>query len=342
MLNSYFIFSIGQTLYGIESNAVKMAFNVPAITPLDNAPAYIAGVINFHGKVIAVAELRVLLSTRPYQNAISDALIIVEINGELMGMVADAVSDVIAIAEEQIDPPLCQDCSTPFMARLTLGMARVEDNIIRLLDPSQLMRCREGLDLQELALPESFNPTVPSSEISDDKANQADYALLQQRAAALICSTETSREVERQQIAVILLGQEYFGIDIRNVNEFARIKYIVPLPNCPAHVLGNTNLRGNILTVIDIRTVLGMPVSSFDHSAKIVVSSNDNVLVGVAVDDIDDIVEIAANEVTSLPASTHQDRLTYLIGTVGYQDRAITLLNFPVILKSRELVVGFA
>ncbi|MDY7579523.1 chemotaxis protein CheW [Herbaspirillum sp. RTI4] len=330
--NLYFVFSMRNSLYAIDSVFVNMTFSLPAIEHIESAPAYVAGVINLRGSIMPVLDLSLLLGGRGQERHLSDAVLVIQEGHEMVGMIVNEVLDVIHIEAAQIDLPPKWEDTQHRQSSLIVGMARVDEQIISILDHRLLIAHRDDLIVEEGL---SGNVVQAAEPLSS-----ADHDILQKRAAELIRKTEADAGKEIQQFAVVLLGHEYFGMDIRYVNEFTKIKNIIPLPNCPSHVLGNMNLRGNILTVIDIRTVLGMPVDNFNLSAKIVVGSTDNILVGVAVDDIDDIVQVDPTEVVPLPTSAHQDVLRYFVGTIHYNDKAMTILNLPEILRSKELIVS--
>ncbi|MBY0444716.1 MAG: chemotaxis protein CheW [Burkholderiales bacterium] len=330
--NLYFVFSVNNSLYAIDALAVNMTFSLPAICNLEDAPSYIAGVINLRGSIIPILDLSLLLGAGTQEKNLSDAILVIQSDKALIGMIVNEVLDVINISSEQIDPPPRLEGKKQRHTSLVLGMARVDEQIISILDHRRLVDQESDLMLDEQLHTDLYKtPDVPSN---------GDKSVYQKRAAELMRKVEADTDNETLQLAVVLLGQEYFGMDIRYVNEFTKIKNIIPLPNCPQHVLGNMNLRGSILTIIDIRNTLGMYSETFNHSAKIVVSSAGDILVGVAVNEIDDIVQISPTEVVPLPASTHPDVLRYVMGTVHYNQKAMTILNLPEILRNKDLVVN--
>jgi purine-binding chemotaxis protein CheW len=328
--NLYFVFSINRSLYAVDALAVKQTFSLPAIRSIDDAPQHIAGVINLRGNIIPIIDFDILMGRPAKQKNLSDAILVIQCQQSLLGMIVNEVLDVINISKEQIDPPPRFEGKSYSNGCLILGMARVGEQIISIIDYQLLVS--QNFEAEEVSDNNQLLMTVDTSE--------AEHLVLKKRAAELIRAVDTETDSDSIQVAVVMLGQEYFGMDIRNVNEFTKIKNIIPLPNCPQHILGNMNLRGSILTIIDIRSTLGMYSETFTHQAKIVVSSTDDILVGVAVDDIDDIVQISPGEVVPLPAATHPDIMRFSMGTVHYNQKAMTILNLPEILKNKELVVN--
>jgi purine-binding chemotaxis protein CheW len=143
-----------------------------------------------------------------------------------------------------------------------------------------------------------------------------------------------------RRVAVIDLGGEYFGIGLESVREFTRITNLTPLPNCPEHVIGNMNLRGSILTVIDIRSLLEMPPGRFDRSAKAVVVSVEDITTGIVVDEIHDIASLSPSDISPLPASARQAIGNTAQGVARYGDRAMTILDIGEILRNEGLNAG--
>jgi purine-binding chemotaxis protein CheW len=330
--NLYFVFSVNDSLYAIDALAVNMAFSLPAIRNMEDAPNYIAGVINLRGSIIPILDLSLLLGGGTQVKNLSDAVLVMQNEQALIGMIVNEVLDVINISASQIDIPPRLEGKKHRYPPLVLGMARVDEQIISILDHRRLVAQENDLMLDEQVHSDLYK--------APDVHSNGDKSIYQKRAIELMRKVEADSDSETLQLAIVLLGQEYFGMDIRYVNEFTKIKNIIPLPNCPQHVLGNMNLRGSILTIIDIRNTLGMYSETFNHSAKIVVSSAGDILVGVAVDEIDDIVQISPAEVVPLPASAHSDLLRYVMGTVHYKQKAMTILNLPEILKNKDLIVN--
>ena len=322
----YFLFSIHRSLYAIDALAVNVTFSLPAITPVEEAPSFIAGVINLHEKIIPVIDLNPLFGRNSQELSVSDAVLVMQHNDGLVGLIVNEVCDVIEIDAAQIDHPTRSEENN-----FVLGMARVGEQIISILDYKKIVSLDDDFV--------SGAAGVHGSEVSEI-IDVAKDAVFKNRAIDLMKKVDIATENECIQVAVVLLGQEYFGMDIRYINEFSKVKNITPLPNCPQHVLGNMNLRGSILTVIDIRNALGMHESEFNLDAKIVVSSSADILVGVAVDDVDEIIQLKQDDVVPLPVSTSVELLRFSVGTAAFNDRAMTILNLPEILKSKELVVN--
>lgn len=106
---------------------------------------------------------------------------------------------------------------------------------------------------------------------------------------------------EEMQLVTFVLGQESFGLDIMNVQEIIRIPAITVIPQAPAYVEGITNLRGNILPVIDTRSRFGMNKSERDISSRVIVVDVRGSKVGLSVDAVSEVLRVESNRIEAAP-----------------------------------------
>ena len=87
-------------------------------------------------------------------------------------------------------------------------------------------------------------------------------------------SAESLEDTERIPLAIIQLGAECFGVGLDVVREFSHLRRVTAIPCCPSHIAGNMNLRGDILTLVDIRGLLNIPAEG-NPSEVMVVEAGD-------------------------------------------------------------------
>lgn len=98
-------FSLNHEEYGVEVLKVREIIRMVGVTKMPNAPDYVEGVINLRGKVIPVISLRRRFGLPEQENSSRTRTIIMDLKGELLGFVVDAVSEVIRISAGEIQPP---------------------------------------------------------------------------------------------------------------------------------------------------------------------------------------------------------------------------------------------
>lgn len=171
------------------------------------------------------------------------------------------------------------------------------------------------------------------------QATPADRQVFHQRAVTLRQSLEDSDISQLTSLAVIQLGEEYFGISLQQVREFINIRRIMPVPCCPSHIMGNMNLRGDVMTLIDIRQVLNLSRSA-DASAKAVVVDVDNIVASISVDQVLDVVYLPPSDIAPMPIARHHQ--TFFQGVAQYCQKTLSILDLSKLLAHGGLVVDQA
>lgn len=134
-------FRLGHEEYAIDILKVQEIRAHEAVTRIANAPAYLKGVINLRGHIVPIVDLRVKLSMERVEVDASTVVIILNIAGRVIGMVVDAVSDVVALAPDQIRP--APAFGNIVDASFIRGIAPVEERMLILVDIARLMTSGE-------------------------------------------------------------------------------------------------------------------------------------------------------------------------------------------------------
>ena len=133
---------------------------------------------------------------------------------------------------------------------------------------------------------------------------------------------------ERKQYCTFFLGERMFGIEVLKIQEVIRFQEVTEVPLAPSLIRGLLNLRGSIVTTIDLRRRFGMPALEGDAQPANVVSQTPTGLVSLLVDRIGDVVEVDHSTYAD-PPDTLQDESRELIAGV-YQLPAGLLLVLNV------------
>ncbi|GAM10257.1 chemotaxis protein CheW [Geobacter sp. OR-1] len=161
--------------------------------------------------------------------------------------------------------------------------------------------------------------------------------ILRARAAILAQEPEESGAGEEQiEIVEFLLSDEHYAFESTYVGEVYPLKDLTPLPCTPPFVLGVINMRGKILSVIDLRRFFDLPVKGLSDLNKVIVLHDDAMEFGILADAILAARCIPrAGLLTSLPTLT-EIRAEYLLGVT--QERLV-VLDGDKILSDRSIVV---
>ncbi len=141
----YLTFTLGNEEYGIGITKVKEIIGIMDITEIPDQPDYAKGIINLRDRVIPVIDLRLKFHMAAKQYDSRTCIIVVEIAGSIstnqVGVVVDSVSEVLAVTEQETEPPPSFGEQTS--ADNILGMAKVNDTVKILLDIDRVLTVDE-------------------------------------------------------------------------------------------------------------------------------------------------------------------------------------------------------
>jgi purine-binding chemotaxis protein CheW len=142
-------FRIGNETFGVRIGAVREIVRVPEITAVPSAPDTIEGVINLRGKIIPVMDLRKRFGQRDIQPDKRNRILVVELEGKLVGLIVNAASEVLKISPSEIEPP--GNVFAEGESSYVTGVGKLKGRLIILLDIAKLLHRPEFKKLEEAA-----------------------------------------------------------------------------------------------------------------------------------------------------------------------------------------------
>lgn len=151
-------------------------------------------------------------------------------------------------------------------------------------------------------------------------------------AAKNLPEEENKEVVESVQYIVIRLGNEQYGIDIRNIDNIVRMQPITRIPKMPAYLKGVINMRGEVIPVISMRLKMGLDADEYTKATRIIVLKLEQEgNVGFIVDEVKEVVTLSADEVEKITYNS-KDEKTNLINAVGkHNGELISLFDMNAI-----------
>ena len=317
MNRTILIFELDGTRFGIDAGWMQESVWLPELSRIEEAPAWIAGVFSLRGQIVPVTDLDMRFGHPPRNFRTSDQVIVLQIEQFTTGLIANEVIDVIQIDEEAIQPPPSFGVPTSGQ-RILFGEIRFGGEIVSLIDAMALLK----------------EPSLPFPRVARPPPDKDAQEIFRARAAALMESAaiESAGHIP---LAVVELEEECFGIDLADVEEFCEFADPYPIPCCPPHILGAINLRGALLTLIDPRGAIGLPLMS-KKSGKAVISGG----LAMAVDDVKDILYLPSAALRSAPMALREQHNARVKGTVPYGGTMMAVLDLPALLKREEWLVN--
>jgi purine-binding chemotaxis protein CheW len=133
------------------------------------------------------------------------------------------------------------------------------------------------------------------------------------------------------------VGHETYGVPINVLHEIVRVPEITAVPDAPDYLEGVINLRGKIVSVVDLRKRFGQSSTVLDRRNRILVVEHRGRLAGMIVDSASEVLKIPESDIEAAPTMMQEGGLDCVTGLAKYQGRLIILLDIDKVLAAREL-----
>ncbi len=134
-----------------------------------------------------------------------------------------------------------------------------------------------------------------------------------------------------RQVLTFTLGEETYGVDILRVQEIRGYSTVTRIPQAPAHVLGVLNLRGSIVPIVDMRMRFNLDRAEYTPLTVIIVLSVESPAgrrdIGVVVDGVSDVIDVAVAEIKPAPELGAQVSTEFIQGLAAVSGRMVMLLD---------------
>ncbi|WP_151704062.1 chemotaxis protein CheW [Nitrincola alkalilacustris] len=137
----FLTFTLGDEHYGLDIMQVREIRGYEPVTKIANAPPFIKGVLNLRGDVVPIVDLRIKFDVGRAEYNEFTIVIMLHIGDRIVGIVVDAVSDVINFQKQDIKPP--PEFGVAFDSQYLFGLAPINNNMIILLNIEKLISSQE-------------------------------------------------------------------------------------------------------------------------------------------------------------------------------------------------------
>ncbi len=142
-------FRIGRETFGVPISLVHEIVRVPEITGVPDAPDCIEGVINLRGKIISIVDLRKRFGEKEIHSTKKNRILVVEVEGRLVGLVVDAASEVLKIPPSEVDAP--PNVFEEGELNYVTGVGKLNGRLIIMIDLTKILQRGELKRLGEFA-----------------------------------------------------------------------------------------------------------------------------------------------------------------------------------------------
>jgi len=302
----YVTFTLGQESFGINLKMVEEIIEIPTVTKVPDAPAYVLGVICLRDQVLPLLDFIQLLHCEPSANPVAgDMVILLSFGTAKLGIVVDGIQEIIRIKEEDILPP------------------------------PQTLSEREAADLEGVVL--RSDRMVSLLKVLDIITGE-DQAKIAAMSTSLITHTAEDVQAASNELPLVVfrLAAESYSLRLMEVREIIMVTNITPVPRAPSFIEGVLNLRGEVMPVIDLRERFGLPRQPATSLSRIVITPIGGVSTGLVVDSVEEVKSVDLRRLEEPPRVTSVGANAFIEKVARTEDAVVFLLNVQRLLTDVE------
>jgi purine-binding chemotaxis protein CheW len=243
-------------------------------------------------------------------------IIVVDAEGFVLGLVVDHVHEVLNVPKNLMEPP----------PRITSNGGMELSGVAKLDDGSRLIMC---LDVANLMKDQKLRDVQGFSQ----------HSLTEEKAVEVHNTGANAQELSEIQLVTFMLGAEEFGVPISQIQEIDRLGKVTKVPKAAQFIEGITNLRGEVIPVLDTRKRFDLETKPSDDRTRIVIVDLGGVRTGLVVDSVREVLNLAKKDIAPPPESIGSGVDQQFISGIGKVDsgkRMIVLLDVEKILSRQE------
>ncbi len=142
------VFDLAHEAYGVDIGTVREIIRMQDVTSVPHRPDYVSGVINLRGRITPVVDLRKRFNLPETEISRESRIVVVDIDGQDIGMIVDAVTEVLRISSDQIEPP--SNMIAAGGSDYIVGIAKLESQLVLLLDLERVLTSAQTESSPEL------------------------------------------------------------------------------------------------------------------------------------------------------------------------------------------------
>jgi len=139
------------------------------------------------------------------------------------------------------------------------------------------------------------------------------------------------------QMVVFKLSNEDFAVEVSSVEAIIKLQAITKVPHAQPHVVGVTNLRGNIVPVIDLKKRLSLPATENSIDTRIIVALLQDSKVGMVVDAVSQVIEIDDSQIEETPQISTNVDSSFIRGIVKIENLLVIMLDLAKIFSDEKI-----
>lgn len=325
--NLFVFFQLNDKTYAIHTSHTIEVLKLPAIEYPEKLPNHIIGLLNYNNLTINVVDLRILLDLELKECSIQSQLMVVKTEEAIFAIITDEVLNVLPIPSSDMQ-------LTPYTSA---------HNVIKMLYQNESMMV-SIIDLY------AVEKVLKENEISENRHDYSKFfpqdakskEILNRRSYNLIHKSELSLSTgiyNQEQFVVFNLDNNTYCINIKFVKELVKFKSIsiTILPFAPSYIEGVINLRGEFITILNLKEFLNLNTKNQISPKGLIVLYSKECRIGILADEMHSIENIDNDKLVHKSSSKFDSK--YVMAEVIEKEKVYNILNIEKILNDEKLFI---
>lgn len=326
-------FTISGKVYAMPAEKIIEIVQLPALTLLEKVPEYIVGLLNLRGSIIGVVDLSMILGFQRKTYSPECQVIILSANDKKIGIITDSVKDVIQYEKKFLEP-------LPYISKehIVSGIYKDDSTLIAFLDLDKIINIVETFEIDEAqakAISDSSELLFSADKVSVEKFKKRALKLQKE-----LRNEVGSLNYQEDYFISFGLNEESYCLNLKYVREITKLKNVnlTKVPCVPDFIVGIINLRGDFITIVDIKKFLNIPKTGITEKTKIIVIRTENIQIGLVVDDVFGIQNIP-NEKLNHNIQTKYEKNKFTSAEIMFNDRVMSVFDLKKFLEDERLYI---
>lgn len=319
--NTHLYFQIGDNKYAINSSNVLEIMKLPALDYPQKLPNNIIGLLKYNNFVINVVDVRFYLNidVSPYNS--HNELLIVRTDEVIFGIITDKIIGILPFDTALVD-------QIPFVDNKMIIESLYKYNnetifIVNLYALENLLK-QQGNTLPEIDIPALF-PQDENSKALMAKRTRS----IAEKSSLRLASGELHA---KNKYISFNLNNDYYCIALDFVKEVLKNTSITNVPGTPNFIEGIMNLRGDYITVINLKKFLALPEETVSDKKPVIIIKSNELKLALLIDKINELFEFQEEGIDEYPDS-------YYASEFIYNKTLYTLLNIDKISADKRIII---
>ncbi|HTL13425.1 MAG TPA: chemotaxis protein CheW [Bdellovibrionota bacterium] len=144
---------------------------------------------------------------------------------------------------------------------------------------------------------------------------------------------------DEQRIITFRVGGECYAMPLLSVREVIALPTLTGVPFAPPQFLGITNLRGQVISIFDLRIMVGLKRPADTQETAVIIINFDQLRIGVVVDSVDQVIVFSKDELSPAPELRDQRGKEYLTGVIRKEGKLLLLVDIAKALGVEDLAI---